>query len=161
MQSVAGGERFFALDSDGFVPEIGQAEATSDDACTGTLIDQLTLQAGGTQQPLGWENVVQATLRAKLQIVTTTPRYGVEADWFGSAAARRVRRTVLVGARYDMLHRAHLHAACRADDPSFEMRVLPITHEALCLALSSRALGLADWTAVWRDEPPSTPRARL
>ena len=41
------------------------------------------------------------------------------------------------------------------------MRVLPITHEALCLALSSRALGLADWTAVWRDEPPSTPRARL
>ena len=66
MQSVAGGELFFALDSDGFVPEIGQAEATSDDACTGTLIDQLTLQAGGTQQPLGWENVVQATLRAKL-----------------------------------------------------------------------------------------------
>ena len=68
MQSVEGGQLFFSLQSDGFVDSLGQA-ASTDGACTGTLIDQLTLRSGQTQQPLGWENVVQATLRNKLDSV--------------------------------------------------------------------------------------------
>jgi hypothetical protein len=47
---------------------LGQA-TSSDDECTGTLIDQLTLQAGQAAQPLGWGAVVQTTLRNKLDSV--------------------------------------------------------------------------------------------
>ena len=46
----------------------GRAFST-DDACAGTLIDQLTLSSGQAEQPLGWESVVQATLRSKLDTV--------------------------------------------------------------------------------------------
>jgi hypothetical protein len=39
---------------------------SDDAACTGTLIDQLTLRPGGATQPLGWENVAQRALRDKV-----------------------------------------------------------------------------------------------
>ena len=68
MQSVEGGRLYFTLIGDGFVDTLGQTVST-DDACTGTLIDQLTLAPGGVPQPLGWEAVVQATLRSKLDTV--------------------------------------------------------------------------------------------
>ena len=68
VQSVEGGQLRFTLQDDGFVYNLGQAISTSD-ACTGTLIDQLTLGGGQVQQPLGWDTVVQATLREKLDTV--------------------------------------------------------------------------------------------
>ena len=68
MQSVEGGRLYFTLIGDAFIDTLGQTVST-DDACTGTLIDQLTLAPGGVPQPLGWEAVVQATLRSKLDTV--------------------------------------------------------------------------------------------
>lgn len=101
-------------------------------------------------------------LRAKLQIVATTPRYRVQPNWFDTEAARRVRRTLLVAGRFDELHRADLWASCRADDPSFHVRLLPCTHVVLCQMLSSSLLGLGRDADAWAEASnAAVVRARL
>ena len=52
MQSVEGGQLFFTLSGDGFVDTLGQA-VSQDDACTGALIDQLTLRSGRSSHSVG------------------------------------------------------------------------------------------------------------
>tara|TARA_B110001452_G_scaffold220486_1_gene192734 strand:+ start:1141 stop:2220 length:1080 start_codon:yes stop_codon:yes gene_type:complete len=101
-------------------------------------------------------------LRAKLQIVATTPRYRVTPNWFDTPAARSVRRTLLVAARFDELHRADRWASCRADDPSFHMRLVPCTHVMACQMLSSSLLGLGRDADAWAETSTALmARARL
>lgn len=115
------------------------------------------LVAGGVAPP---------GVTAKMQIASTTPRYGVEPDWFNTAAARKVRHTLVVCGRFDWLHRAHLWTGCRRDDPTFRLRLLPLSHAMICSMISH--LGLEDDVTVWtqadtkdREREPKTLRSSL
>ena len=64
MQSVLGASLVFTLVADEWVPTLGESIA-QDDSCTGTLISSLR---ASTAQDLGWQAVVQSTLRSNLQV---------------------------------------------------------------------------------------------
>ena len=65
VQSVEGGQLLFTLQSDGFVDTLGQAISTSD-ACTGTLIDQLTLRTGQeVREAAGARHVACSSARSR------------------------------------------------------------------------------------------------
>ena len=65
-------------------------------------------------------------------------------------------------ARFDELHRADLWASCRADDPSFHLRLVPCTHVMACQMLSSSLLGLGRDAGAWAETTTAlVVRARL
>jgi pimeloyl-ACP methyl ester carboxylesterase len=89
-------------------------------------------------------------LLAHAHLIETTPRYGNDPNWFDTPIAR-TKPTLLVGARFDELHRASDWAACRQDDPSFRLRLLPVNHTLLCQHL--HCLRLDRDPANWHDGP--------
>lgn len=99
-------------------------------------------------QPSWASTPLLGRLLAHAHLISTTPRYGNLPDWFNTPIARQ-KPTLLVCAAFDELHRAGAWAGCRAGDPTFRLRTLPLNHSLLCQHID--CLGLARDAAAWHD----------
>lgn len=97
-------------------------------------------------------------LLAHAHLISKTPRYGNTLDWFDTPVARQ-KPTLLVCAAFDELHRADAWAGCRAGDPSFRLRKLPLNHSLLCQHLA--CLGLELDPAAWHSHTPGEMESEL